>query len=378
MVEIEKLIESKPILNIEEIADLAQQDILSKSIEHSLAILPKDFTRNSILHNEYKFITSLSPQFEHRNWEQVAKMGSWSWNPNTNRVDWSDNMCHVYEMESSEFKYTFDNASRFTHPDDVEFVSKFVENSLIKKKSQPPTEYRILTPGKKIVWVEGTTHVVLDDNGDIKEIVGTLQDITDRKQAQIALSLSEERFNLAMQASNDGLFDWNLETNEIYYSPAWKKMLGYADHELPNNFSVWEKTTDQSDVNKAWEQQQKLIKKQIDRFVMEFKMKHKDGHWIDILSRAEAVFDNRGKAIRIVGTHTDITKRKQTKNELIQYRDHLEDLVRERTKELEEKNRELDNTLKVFVGRELSIKNCKGELELWKENSEKHKILDFN
>ena len=88
-------------------------------------------------------------------------------------------------------------------------------------------------------------------------------------------------------------------------------MIGYEDHELPNDFSVWEKATDPEDVGRWWEMQQKLITRQVDQFVLEFKMKHKQGHWVNILSRAKAVFDDSGKAIRIVGTHTDITERKQ-------------------------------------------------------------------
>ncbi len=95
----------------------------------------------------------------------------------------------------------------------------------------------------------------------------TATDITKQIQIGNALLKSEERFSLAMKAANDGIFDWNLETNEIYYSPRWKEMLGYEDHELPNDFSVWEKTTDPVDVKKSWELQQKLITKQIDRFV---------------------------------------------------------------------------------------------------------------
>ena len=127
---------------------------------------------------------------------------------------------------------------------------------------------------------------------------------------------SEERFKLAMNASNDGLFDWNLITNEIYYSPGWKRMLGYEDNELPNDFSIWENLTEAADVRRSWELQRKLINKEIDRFVMEFKMKHKNGHWIDVLSRAEAIFNKQGVAVRIVGTHVDVTARKRAEASL--------------------------------------------------------------
>lgn len=159
-----------------------------------------------------------------------------------------------------------------------------------------------------------------------EEVIGVscfIIDITQRKKAEQELiqskekvEESEKRFNLAMKASNDGLIDWNLETNSIYYSPGWKKMLGYEDHELPNDFSVWEETTSAEDVKKSWEMQQKVISKQMDRFVLEFKMKHKKGHWVDILSRAEAFFNVDGKAIRMVGTHVDISERKRAEKKL--------------------------------------------------------------
>jgi PAS domain S-box-containing protein len=201
------------------------------------------------------------------------------------------------------------------HPDDYDrclhiYVSHF------DRREPFSMEYRLRKANGEYGWILDLGQPRYDSEGTFVGYIGFCYDTTDRKQADELLRRSEERFLLAMKASNDGLFDWNLETNEIYYSPAWKKMLGYEDHELPNDFSVWENTTDPEDVKKSWELQQKLISKQIDRFVVEFKMKHKDGHWIDILSRAEAVFNDKDQAIRIVGTHTDISERKRTEEEL--------------------------------------------------------------
>jgi PAS domain S-box-containing protein len=149
-------------------------------------------------------------------------------------------------------------------------------------------------------------------------ILTTGYDISERKRAEKQLRESQDRFELAMEAVNDGLYDWNLRANEIYYSPGWKRMLGYQADELPNDFSVWEKLTEPEDVRKSWEMQQELVNGKRDRFEMEFKMKHKNGHWVDILSRATAVFDMDGKAVRIVGTHVDISERKRLEANLLQ------------------------------------------------------------
>ncbi|HCE56415.1 MAG TPA: hypothetical protein DER09_01135 [Prolixibacteraceae bacterium] len=206
------------------------------------------------------------------------------------------------------------SAIEFVHPDDREIAVARIVNLLQTGKPAPLFEERMIKMDGSVIEVE-VAAVRTNFKGKPASLV-VLRDITDRKLAEKALKESNERFQLAMMASNDGLFDWNLETNEIYYSPGWKKMLGFEDHELPNDFSIWKNLTEPEDVKKSWELQQKLISKQIDRFVLEFKMKHKNGHWVDILSRAEAIFNDEGKAIRIVGTHTDITTRKQIELEL--------------------------------------------------------------
>ncbi len=125
-----------------------------------------------------------------------------------------------------------------------------------------------------------------------------------------------ERFHKAMEATSDGLWDRNLVTKEIYYSPRWKAMLGYSDEELPNDISVWHALTEAADLEKSSKMLNQLINGDIDKYDIELKMKHKDGHWVDINSRANVFKDKDGKAIRVVGTHSDITERKLTENKL--------------------------------------------------------------
>lgn len=207
----------------------------------------------------------------------------------------------------------------FIHPDDHyptanivrtmqsgQHISGFVNRYRCKDGSYRTIEWRA-TPTE----ADGTTYVAG-------------RDITDREKTEKALRESEERFALAMEFANDGLFDWNLETNEIYFSPVWKRLLGYEDDELPNDFSIWEKLTEPEDVKRSWEMQNELINKKRDRFEIEFKMRHKNGHWVDILSRANAIFNENNKAIRIIGTHVDITEKKKAEKEIKKQKERAE------------------------------------------------------
>ncbi|SHO53751.1 hybrid sensor histidine kinase/response regulator [Desulfopila aestuarii] len=262
-------------------------------------------TKNTLIENESRLINA----------QRIAKVGDWAWQLKDNQLIWSDETYRIFGQSPEKFNVTVEAFENVIHPDDYE---KFVRerDSALRKNRAVDIEHRIVLPDKSIRWVHEISSAEKDENNNVIKVTGTVQDITDRKNAETALIESQKRFTLAMEASQDGLFDWNLITNEIYYSPGWKIMLGYNDDELPNDFSIWENLTEPKDVERSWTMQQELINKKCDRFEMEFKMKHKDGHWVDILSRAKAVFDEDGKAVRIIGTHVDITERKKYENQL--------------------------------------------------------------
>lgn len=134
-----------------------------------------------------------------------------------------------------------------------------------------------------------------------------------------ALQQSEERFSLAMRGANDGLWDWNLKTDEVYYSPRWKSMLGYEEEELEAKLDAWAALVHSDDKDWVLEKVQDYLEGRTDSFEVEMRMRHKDGHEVIVLSRAFlASREPDGKPVRLVGTHVDITERKQLEEQLLQ------------------------------------------------------------
>jgi PAS domain S-box-containing protein len=148
------------------------------------------------------------------------------------------------------------------------------------------------------------------ESSSLTEETFSSRDITGHKRMEDELRKSDERFNLAMDASKDGVYEWDLETRDFYCSPGWKSMLGYDPDELPDDFSVWEKLTRPEDVEKSRQMMKEVLEGKRERFELEFDMRHKDGHWVHILSRSKIYKDASGRPARVVGTHVDITDSK--------------------------------------------------------------------
>lgn len=133
-----------------------------------------------------------------------------------------------------------------------------------------------------------------------------------RKKTEAALQLSEERLNLAIAASNLGLWDWNISTGKMYFNSYWKQMLGYEDREIEPNYAAWEKLLHPEDLPIILEILSDHLKGITDFYEVEFRMQSKSGEWKWILSRGK-VFqrDDTGKPLRMTGTHQDISDRKK-------------------------------------------------------------------
>lgn len=189
-------------------------------------------------------------------------------------------------------------------------------------------EYHILESALKAdgkqSWLDTNKVPLHDAEGNVVGILGTFEDITDRKAAEEELRKSRERFDLAVQGSKDGLWDWDLTTNEIYFSPRWKSMLGYEEHELSNQIEEWEKRLHPNERDRAIATVQAYLNSQASDYELEHRLQHKDGSYRWILARGAALRDGNGKAIRMAGSHTDITQRKRTEETTKKAKEELE------------------------------------------------------
>ncbi|MBW4460982.1 MAG: PAS domain-containing protein [Nodosilinea sp. WJT8-NPBG4] len=125
------------------------------------------------------------------------------------------------------------------------------------------------------------------------------------------LRLSQERFELAILGSSGGIWDWDMKTKEVFFSPRWKSILGYADHEIPNHLEEWIRRLHPEDVQRAQHGLAAYLKRDIPTYDLEYRLQHKDGTYRWILSRSVALWDDQGKPYRMAGSHIDITDRKQ-------------------------------------------------------------------
>ncbi len=125
-----------------------------------------------------------------------------------------------------------------------------------------------------------------------------------------ALRSSEERWQLALRGNNDGIWDWNVQTNAVFFSPRWKEMLGFAPEEIADSLEEWAKRVHPDDLGWVTQAIQDHFDRKTPYYITEHRVQCKDGSYQWILDRGQALWDDEGNAIRMVGSHTDISDRK--------------------------------------------------------------------
>jgi PAS domain S-box-containing protein len=271
--------------------------------------------------------------------QKIAHIGSWEFDIITNKITWSAEVFRIFGLDSTAPEPTFVELLQMYHPDDRDFFQQTVSRAILQGNSYKK-EFRILHPSGQIRYLETRGEVVFNETLEVIRLLGTVMDITDRKEAESALLLSEERFYLAFEASATGLWDWNLVTGEVYFNSQWKTMLGYEVEEVENSVAAWEQLVHLEDLPSAIAALNAHLEDKKLTYEVEFRMLTKSGEWKWILAQAKVMErDDSGNPLRMTGTHIDISDRKQAKANL-QFSEQRE---REKSKQLEQSLEDLKN-----------------------------------
>ena len=158
-------------------------------------------------------------------------------------------------------------------------------------------------------WLALDVQPIHNDAGEHVNFIAIELDITERKRTEEELRLSEERYALAAKGADDGLWDWDLSTDTVYFAPRWKAMFGYSEDELEPHISTWSDRIHHDDVERVREAVKEHIEDGNLKLEVEHRVQRKDGSYTWVVARGLAVRKASGRAYRLVGWMTDISGR---------------------------------------------------------------------
>jgi PAS domain S-box-containing protein len=298
----------------------------------------------------------------------AGRTGTWEWDIQTNEVTWSDGVEAMFGMKDGSFQGSYDAYKNLIHPDDLEKLELAIENTLTKNTPYY-VEHRCIFPDESVHWLCGQGEAYRDDSGNPLRMVGTIQDITERKLSEAALLESQQKLALHFQQTPLGVIDWNKQIEVTEWNPAAEAIFGYSREEAlgKSAFDLIIPDPIKPNIDKIW---QSLItktggKKNTNENIT------KDGRAILCEWYNTPLVNDSGEVIGVSCLVQDVTERLMAQRELEKHRQRLEELVAERTEEIQEQARIIDQIHDALVAI-----NHNGDVTSWNQGAER--ILGYS
>lgn len=253
-----------------------------------------------------------------------TSVGVWDWNMTTGAFYWSPRMHEILGLDPGDGEVAYDTLYNYVHPEDATKLKAEMQRYFAAGSGNEPFshEYRMLHADGHTIWVRSRGLAIWNDKGEPIQIAGSTDDITPRRAAEQQLRASEQRFELAVEGTSVGIWDWDFRTKDVYYSPRFREMLGLDEaHELIGfaGFMNAVHPDDLEDAMAAINRHTSLGQS----YDIEFRLQHADGHYLWARARGQAVWDDQGNPVRMVGSIDDVTERKETERALAENEERL-------------------------------------------------------
>jgi PAS domain S-box-containing protein len=258
--------------------------------------------------------------------QQIAQMGSFELDIETGKVSWSEHNYRIMGLEPFSIEPDLNYFHSLIHPEDTLRVKDTMEQ-LQKEKKPISYTFRIIWPDGQIRWLQNEVVPFFSD-GKLTHLKGVNLDITERKQEQQQLLDTDTRLNLALDASNQGLYDHYLQTDEILVNDYYARMLGYDPKTFKETTAFWIERMHPDDREEVMKAFNDYLSGKTEEYRSEFRQKTKSGGWKWTLSMGRIVeYDKSGKPYRMLGTHIDIDRTKRNEIQLAEAKNYLELLI---------------------------------------------------
>ena len=226
------------------------------------------------------------------------------------------------EMTAPGFRF-----ADLIHPDDAERIGREVAEHLARGTPHFEQHYRIRTRSGEYRWFYDYTAPEYDADGRPRLIHGYILDRTEERRAQEQLAESEERWRFVLEATEQGVWDWDATTDTVYFSPQWKRMLGHEEHEVGNTLDEWKGRVHPDDLEDCLADLERHFRGETEIYENEHRVRCKDGTYKWILDRGQVVKrDDAGRPLRVIGSHTDMTERRRLLEEIQQSEKRFRDV----------------------------------------------------
>lgn len=245
---------------------------------------------------------------------KVAHIGVWEIDLVNDKLNFSDELIRIHGVTKPLEKS--DDIWDLAYPEDIPKIQKAFDAALTGEEPYNITHRIVRQINGEIRWVHALAEVDFDEAGSAIRIYGVVRDITDKKIAEETMKKNKERLELAMDASDHGFWDWNIDTGETYFSPRYYTMLGYEPGEFPMELGAWEILLHPDDREIIAPNILEKVKN-TEPFEAEFRLKTKSGGWKWIRGKGKSYdVDENGAPHRAIGTHEDITEQKKAQKAL--------------------------------------------------------------
>jgi PAS domain S-box-containing protein len=237
-----------------------------------------------------------------------GRIALWEWDLETNTLTTNDKWAELLGYDPDVFTPEIPKWKELIHPDDYEITMEILQKHFSGETEEYISEHRLLAADGLYRWVYARGRVMeRDASGAPLKMLGAHFDNTSQKSSIMELASREARLSMALEGAGDGMWDWNPQTNSVYFSKQYYRMLGYKPDEFPHSFDEWKKRVHPADFSRNEQALFEILEQQNDSFNLRFRMLDAEGCWRWLLSKGKVYEkDANGNPTRIVGTHTDI------------------------------------------------------------------------